>query len=52
MAETTDNVINLAEMRKKLRPPPPPETFIESLNSTLQSIDAVRNAARRVPTDG
>jgi hypothetical protein len=51
MADVTENVINLADMRRKLRPPPPPETFVESVMRTLANIDAVY-ASRRAPTDG
>jgi hypothetical protein len=45
------DVIELAEMRKKLRPPPAPEPFIAALTRTVMNIDAVR-AAQRNPTDG
>jgi hypothetical protein len=51
MAEASENVIDLAEMRRKLRPPPPPVTFVESLMATLANIDAVA-ASRRALTDG
>jgi hypothetical protein len=43
------DVIELAEMRKKLRPPPAPEPFISSLMRTLASIDAAYEAKRHLP---
>ena len=46
-----DQVIDIAEMRKRLRPPPAPESFATSLTRTLANIDAVR-AAQRIQTDG
>jgi hypothetical protein len=53
MADATESVIDLAEMRRKLRPPPPPETFVNSITRTSANIDAAfATTSRRVPTDG
>ena len=49
--QPTATVIDLAEMRAKLRPPPAPQPFIVALMDTLTNIDTVY-AARRIPTDG
>ena len=44
-----ENVIDFADMRRKLRPP---DNLTISLTRILANIDAVCAAARRVPTDG
>ncbi|WP_276571642.1 hypothetical protein [Bradyrhizobium sp. dw_78] len=44
-------MINLAEMRAKLRPAPPPEPLISSLTRALANIDAAF-ASNGTPTDG
>jgi hypothetical protein len=51
MADAAENVIDLTEMRKRLRPPPAPDSFVVSVMRTLANIDAVF-AARKAPADG
>jgi hypothetical protein len=46
--EAPANVVNLADMRRKLRP----HSFQDRVTATLANIDAVFNAARKAITDG
>jgi hypothetical protein len=45
------NVVDLNDKRRKLRPPPAPDTLAVSVTRTLENIDAIF-ASRRAPTDG
>jgi hypothetical protein len=46
--EAPANVVDLADMRRKLRP----HSFQDRVTATLANIDAVFNAARKAITDG